>query len=122
MTEEQTIIPIQTNDLVQKVTDLHKEGYRLVQINCTRTDALEINYSFDKNYQLVSLRLTLPAENPEIPSVSDVYWSAFLYENEMHDLYGVKVNGMAVDFQGKFYRTAVKVPFNCTPEEKRINP
>ncbi len=29
----------------------------------------------------------------------------------MHDLFGVQVAGMAVDFKGNFYKTAVKFPF-----------
>lgn len=49
-----------------------------------------------------------------IPSISEVFFAAFLYENETHDLYGVNFSGMAVDFQGKFYETAIKQPFSVT--------
>ena len=61
--------------------------------------------------RFVTLRVRLPLENPELPSVSSFYWSAFLYENEMHDLFGVIVKGMAVDFHGKLYTTAVPAPY-----------
>jgi ech hydrogenase subunit D len=34
-----------------------------------------------------------------------------LYENEIHDLFGVPVDGLTIDFKGNFYKTAVKYPF-----------
>jgi ech hydrogenase subunit D len=49
-----------------------------------------------------------------VPSITSVYWCAFAYENEMHDLFNVKVEGNAVDFGGKFYATKVPFPFLCT--------
>jgi hypothetical protein len=62
--------------------------------------------------RFVTLRVRLPLENPELPSVSSFFWSAFLYENEMHDLFGVNVKGMALDFHGKLYTTAVPAPYS----------
>jgi ech hydrogenase subunit D len=49
-----------------------------------------------------------------VPSISSIYWCAFLYENELHDLFNVQVDGMAVDFHGHLYETAVKFPFGST--------
>jgi ech hydrogenase subunit D len=57
------------------------------------------------------LRLSLPGEMPHLPSISSIYLCAILYENEIHDLFGVQVAGMAIDFKGKFYKTAIKYPF-----------
>ena len=34
-----------------------------------------------------------------------------MYENEIHDLYGLTVTGMNVDFGGHFYATKVPYPF-----------
>lgn len=112
MTENQKLINLEIKDLLDRVKEFHYAGYRLVQIGCTKTDVLEINYSFDKDYSFVNLRITIPSTDVEIPSVSPVYWSAFLYENEISDLYGVKIKNMAVDYKGSFYRTTVKFPFN----------
>lgn len=116
MTEEQKIINIEPGELLKKVSEFHSSGYRLVQIGCAKTDMIEINYSFDKEYSFVNLKVKLPSAGAEIPSVSSVYWSAFLYENEMSDLFGVKVKNIAVDYKGNFYRTSVKWPFN-PPEQ-----
>jgi len=112
MAEEQKLINIEIKDLLERVKEFHSSGYRLVQIGCTKTDVLEINYSFDKNYSFVNLRITIPSSGIEIPSVSHIYWSAFLYENEISDLYGIKIKDIAVDYKGNFYRTTVKFPFN----------
>lgn len=121
MIEEQTTEPVDIHALVNKVAELCGRGYRLVQIGCTMLEggALEINYSFDKDYRFLNLRLTLPSCEYAVPSVSCVYWNAFLYENEMSDLFGIKVQDMAVDYKGKFYRTSVKWPFNPAKQEHK---
>ena len=60
---------------------------------------------------MFTLRVRLPMLQPELPSISPFYWSAFLYENEMHDLFGITVKGMALDFQGHLYTTLVPTPY-----------
>jgi ech hydrogenase subunit D len=112
MIEDQKMTTVPAAELPARVKEFYDSGYRLVQISCTRTKGLEVNYSFDRDYGFVNLRVVLPAEGAELPSISGIFWSAFLYENEMHDLFGIKVEGMAVDFQGKFFRTSVRSPFN----------
>ena len=115
MSQEQTIELITVEALLDKVKALHKQGYRLVQISATRLpENLELTYSFDLDSRLVSLRLQLAEAQPRIPSISSIYWCAFLYENEMHDLFNLAVDGMAVDFHGTLYKTAVKFPFGST--------
>jgi ech hydrogenase subunit D len=37
-----------------------------------------------------------------------------VYENEIHDLYGLPVTGINIDFAGTFYKTAIKHPFSVT--------
>jgi len=112
MTKKQDMINIEAGELLKKVSELHSSGYRLAQIGCTKTDVLEINYSFDKNANFLNLKITMPFSGAEVPSVSHIYWSAFIYENEMSDLFGIKIKDMAVDYKGSFYRTTVKWPFN----------
>jgi len=103
---------INLETLVNRVRQLKKDGHRLVQISATRlADELELTYSFDRDGSLVNLRLNVAAHNAKIPSVTSVFWCAFLYENELHDLFSLEVEGMAVDFKGNLYRTAVKFPF-----------
>ena len=98
--------------LLEKVRAKKAQNCRLVQISATQLPGqIELTYSFDLNSQLTNLRLSLPGEAPHLPSISSIYLCAILYENEIHDLFGVQVAGMAIDFKGNFYRTAIKYPF-----------
>ncbi len=112
MSEPQEMTPIGKNDLVGRVAQLFAEGYRLVQIGCTTLEsAYELNYSFDKDYRFTNLRMTV-APDEEVPSISVIYANAFLYENEIHDLFGIVVKNIAIDYAGSLYRTAIKTPFS----------
>ena len=113
MNDEQTFPPVSVEDLVSKVREFRDLGWRLVQIGAAALgDTIEVTYSFDLGGRLSNLRVSLPAEgSPRIASISSVYPCSYLYENEMHDLFRIQVDGMAVDFKGKFYRTTVPFPF-----------
>jgi ech hydrogenase subunit D len=121
MTMPFTFESIQLGALVDRVQALHAQGCRLVQIGATRlADDVELTYSFDSHGQLLNLRLLIPAR-ARIPSISGVYWCAFIYENELHDLFDLAIEDMAVDFQGHFYQTAVKFPFARTPANGAVS-
>ncbi|MBN1603022.1 MAG: NADH-quinone oxidoreductase subunit C [Chitinispirillaceae bacterium] len=113
MIDEQSLITINADDLVSQVEKLRNSGHRLIQICCAKiADTIEVNYSFDNNYSFTNLRIILPLSDLRINSVSAIYLQALLYENEMHDLFGVEVKNMAIDYKGTFYRTSFKTPFN----------
>ena len=91
---------------------------------CTRLVAdQEVSYCFDRDGQSLDFRTprsstgctrcgcACPWLEPELPSISSFYWPAFLYENEMHDLFGITVKGMAVDFKGHLYTTMIPTPY-----------
>ncbi|MDS1028985.1 NADH-quinone oxidoreductase subunit C [Bacillota bacterium LX-D] len=119
MTQEQKIVKIKVDEIKERVQALSKEGYKFVQMNCSLfNDEFEINYSFeDEQLNFINLRLNI-SQDVEIPSISDIFWAAFLYENEMHDLFGVKVKDISLDFKGELYKTAIKTPFNVTDCKK----
>lgn len=110
MSQEQIeVITLET--LLEKVGAMHKRGCRLVQISATQlADQVELTYSFDLDSQLSNLRLPVPS-GAHLPSITPIFGCAVLYENEIHDLFGVPVDGMSIDFKGNFYRTAIKHPF-----------
>ena len=116
MIEEQPIIPVTADRLVADVTALQADGWRLVQIGVTALGtAFEVNYSFDREQLFRNLRVLVPADHARLPSVSGVYWCAFLYENEIHDLFGIAFDGLVLDFKGHFYQTATHFPFAQAP-------
>ena len=108
----QEIVTVEKCDLVGIVAEFFAEGYRLVQIGCsTLPGAYELTYSFDRQYSFRNVRFTVtPDEN--VPSISVIYPNAFLYENEIHDLFGVPVTHISVDYRGTLYRTALSTPFS----------
>lgn len=109
--EQQELTAIDVSELVAQAARMKTEGNRLVQIGCTKIDeAFEINYSFEKDYRFQTLRITVKADT-KIPSVSGSYWGAFIYENEIHDLFGLTITDINIDFKGTLYKTAVKHPF-----------
>jgi ech hydrogenase subunit D len=110
--------------LIEVVNAMRQREFRLVQISATRLpNELELTYSFDRDGALLNLRVLIPANEARVPSISSVYWCAFLYENELHDLFSLQVEGMAVDFQGHLYQTAVPFPFGSTkPPLKPASP
>ena len=114
MSHEQIEV-ITVDALRARVTAKRQQGCRLVQISATRLpDQVELTYSFDLNRQLTHLRLLLPGQDTCLPSISAIYGCAILYENEIHDLFDVQVDGLTVDFKGNFYKMKVKFPFGST--------
>jgi ech hydrogenase subunit D len=122
--EAQTVEEIPLATLLERVQKMRSEGWRLVHAACTRLVAdQEVMYCFDRDGQYLdapdsaslhgmhTLRVRLPMLDPELPSISSFYWQAFLYENEMHDLFGITVKGMAVDFHGHLYTTMIPTPY-----------
>lgn len=109
--DNQELIQIDSSSLLEKVYSFFQDGYRLVQIHCTLLEnGFEINYSFDKDNKFTNLRIVI-TKDQEILSISNIYWSAFLYENEIADLFGVKIKNIVIDFKGTFYQSSKKAPF-----------
>jgi ech hydrogenase subunit D len=112
---DQTFETIPPQALLERVGEMRKQGYRLVQIGATRLpEHVELTYSFGLESRLANLRFQVPAVGARVPSITSIFWCAFLYENELHDLFNVQVDGMAVDFHGHLYETTVKFPFGST--------
>ena len=83
---------------------LKSEGWRFVTVTCLEIDdtTLELIYHFDKNLEIVHYRMCIPKDEP-MPSLSPVFFAAFLVENEIYDQFGVKFDDLALDFGGKLY-------------------
>lgn len=116
MIEEQQLTPIAADKLCAAVSAFATEGYRLVHITCAKIgDTFELTWAFDREYHYEGLRLVLPDSTVLVPSISNIFWTAFLYENEIHDLFGLTFSGMNVDYKGNFYRTGMTAPFAQSP-------
>jgi ech hydrogenase subunit D len=100
--------------LVGEVARLKVLGYRLVTLSCTELDAatVDVLYHFDKDLELMHLRLTAPKSAP-LPSISPVYFAALLVENEIQDFFGLRFEGLLVDYRGTLYleEEALRTPY-----------
>lgn len=98
-------------ELVDIAKQKKADGYRLVQICSVRTnDGYEVTYSFSIEYEMQNYRVIIKTDD-EVPSITGAYPSAFLYENEIRELFGVKIEQINVDFKNKLYRIDVETPF-----------
>lgn len=111
MREQYEIIEIQASELSLTTLSHKRNGFRLAQICATRIEnGYELFYSFAKDYRFVNYKLTID-EDTEIVSLCDLYPTATLYENEMKELFGVKIKFIGLDYNNKFYRIEQETPF-----------
>ena len=115
----QTIQTVEINALLDAVRERQLEGCRLVQICCTRlADRFEMTYSFAREGAFNHVRVQVPDASVVLPSISVLFTCSFAYENEIHDLYGITVTDINIDFGGHFYTTKVPFPFAATASPK----
>ncbi|MGQ9486174.1 MAG: NADH-quinone oxidoreductase subunit C [Armatimonadota bacterium] len=87
--------------LLERVAEIAAEGGRFITITCIDTgQQFQVYYHFDRQMELVHLLVTLDKESA-LPSITPVYFCAFVAENEMKDLFGVQMDGPMVDYQGR---------------------
>ncbi len=103
---EEQLITIEVGELLPKVMQLKKDGMRLSQACAAYiNEKFELSYSFadDTTYEYKTLRLVIDSD-VEVPSITDIVPAAVFYENEMKELFGVKIRMIAVDYNDKLYR------------------
>ena len=97
------------------------KGWRFAQCCASRNgdDAFELLYSYveDATNEVANLRVCVTSAD-EIPSVGGIFPAAFMFENEMHDLYGLTVVDMNLDYRGGFYHLHIPAPMAQAPQGK----
>ncbi len=112
------IVDIGCEDIESKAKALAEDGSRLVQICATSKDGLtELLYSFDKDFVLTNYRLQVP-DDMKIPSITGHFWSAFIFENEIHDLFDVQFTDLVLDYKGNFFRLSSKAPWKSEKNQE----
>ena len=98
---------------------MKNKGLRLSQACAAYVNGrYELSYSFaeESTYQLTTLRTVIDPET-EVSSITEFFPYAFLYENEMRELFGVKIQMTKPDYQNKLYRIRQETPFFKKAEE-----
>lgn len=86
------------------------DGWRLVQAHaCTLSDGYQLVYSVAKEYAVDHYEIHISADT-EIESISDIFPSAQLYEQEMDELFGVKIIKQPTEPPIKLYHLPTDAP------------
>ncbi len=127
-----TIVGI--DELLSHVQALKGVGARFVQMHAERNvddGSYRLVYTFinvraaqehiaqDGSYAIENLVVEGIDQYQEIPSISSYYPAVFPFENEAHDLFGLAITDMQIDFKGFFYQVSTAKPMSViTPEVK----
>lgn len=122
------------DELLPHVQALKGFGARFMQMHaerCVDDGSYRLVYTFinvraarehiaqDGNYAIENLMVEGIDQYQEIPSISSYYPAVFPFENEAHDLFGLAITDMQVDFNGFFYQVSTAEPMSViTPEVK----
>lgn len=122
------------DELLPHVQALKGVGARFVQMHAERNvddGTYRLVYTFinvraaqehiaqDGSYAIENLVIEGINQYQEIPSISSYYPAVFPFENEAHDLFGLAITDMRVDFKGFFYQVSTGEPMSViTPEVK----
>lgn len=125
---------VELDALLSHVQALKGAGARFVQMHAERSvddGSYRLVYTFinvraaqeqiarDGNYAIENLVVEGIDQCQEIPSISSYYPAVFPFENEAHDLFGLAITDMQVDFKGFFYQVSTAEPMSViTPEVK----
>lgn len=104
LVQDETFKIIDKNILRDEIKRFKAEGYRMCSITCESLgeEEFELTYHMDLNYELTNLRI-LGKYTEEIPSISHIFPSALLHENEYKDLFGINFEGLLIDYLGNLY-------------------
>jgi ech hydrogenase subunit D len=124
------LLPVGIDNLLGETAGIKMAGYRFVTMSCTALDAdhFDILYHFDRELELKHLRLTTGGDTA-VPSISPIYFAAFLVENEIQDLFGIRFKGLAIDYERTLYLDGTtritpfcKYTFSASPSEMVQSP
>lgn len=96
------------------------EGWRFVQLLGVNTDeGIDLIYSFMKDEVLANYTIKGVTKSDTVSSITGDFLAAFVFENETHDLFGVNITDIAIDFQGNFYAVSQSEPMTIiSPAQK----
>ena len=132
--QEAIYITVGIDELLSHVQELKGVGARFVQMHAERNvddGSYRLVYAFinvraaqeyiaqDGSYAIENLVVEGIDQYQEIPSISSYYPAVFPFENEAHDLFGLAITDMQIDFKGFFYQVSTAEPMSViTPGVK----
>lgn len=121
MRENYVYVDLPSELLPLKAVKAKDHKARLVQICAVNTESgYDLLYSFAEGYHFVTYKVAVDKDE-EVPSISDIYPSSSLFENEMRELFGVNVKYMKLNYHGKLYTIDEETPFRPKKKEAENN-
>ena len=119
MSFETEFVDIALEDLHRESAIMKTEGWRFIETHAVKTDeGVDLYYAFMKDGLAKNIKITGVTDQP-VPSITDLFLAAFVFENEARELFGVDMHDIAIDFAGAMYAPAVSEPMTIiTPEQK----
>lgn len=113
-------IPLELSELRRQAAVMKADGWRFIQTHAVNTDAgIDLYYSFMKDGHALNYRVQGVTKDMPVPSITDLFLAAFVFENEARELFGVDMRDIALDFQGGMYAPAITEPMTIiSPEQK----
>jgi len=98
---------VDTPGLLSKVKNLKEKDARFITIttNDLNDKEVELIYHFEVDKQVSSIRLLAEKGKP-IQSITSLYLASFIAENELQDLFDLRFEDLAVDFEGEMLKEA----------------
>ena len=120
MAFEMEFTPIALADLHREAAVKKTDGWRFIQTHAVNTDnGIDLYYSFMKNGRVDNLKVSGVTKDQPVPSITDLFLAAFVFENEARELFGVDMRDIAIDFAGALYAPAESEPMTfISPEQK----
>lgn len=123
MSVKQDFRPLALDQLIDTCKEYKEKGYRLDQLlpKLERDNTITLIYTFVMGEEIVNFKIGGIIKNETVvPSVTELFIAAFVFENEAHELYGVNIEGNVLDFKGNFYKfpEGVEAPMTIISPEQ----
>ena len=80
--------PIPLENLHREAAVMKTEGWRFIQTHAVNTDnGIDLYYSFMKDGLIRNLKVEGVTKEQSVPSVTDMFLAAFVFENEARELF-----------------------------------
>ncbi|MEE8715773.1 MAG: NADH-quinone oxidoreductase subunit C [Coriobacteriales bacterium] len=112
--QDTKFIQIDAQDILGIATAKRADDWRFLEVHANRPNKegkVEIVWSFfdDRALQAVAYEAFVDPGS-SVDSLSGIFPCAFMFENEMHDLYDITVRNISLDYHGNFYQVTCDAP------------
>ncbi len=86
---------VQNLYLLERICGICSHSHAMAYSLGVESGQIELLYQFCEGAAVLTLRITLPRENPTVPSIQAIVPSVSFYERELMEMYGITIPGAA---------------------------